>query len=448
MNFALQGTRYAPRRLATPGDRRVHLVGVAAAEMQSLAEVLVGEGWTVSASDIVEPPRWLWTAGVRVFQGHAAEHLAPGTDLLIHSEMIGPENNERRGATELGVRQISYSHMLGELMTGRIGLAVAGTHGKSTTTAMAAEILLAAGLDATVLGGGTPLAANSGGRRGRGRHFLAEVDENRWGFLRLSAHIAVILGIDADHVDGFASIEELEAGFTEFARRLPSNGVLVVNSDCPVTRRVAEKARCRVVTFGLEPRAEWHAQWLHGEGGRYRFELAVEGHVLAEVSLRVPGRHNVINALAAACLAGQVGSDSEAIVAGFRRFAGLKRRLERVGFWQGAVWFDDEARHPTEIRTTLAAVREMFPSRRIWCILQPHQTSRTWRLLDDPAGNLRNADRLAEADVLEEYRPEDLFEVVASSVRGGDVLLTLGAGDIRNVWNGFTGRLRSYRAAG
>ncbi|HJT32051.1 MAG TPA: Mur ligase family protein [Pirellulales bacterium] len=448
MNLALQATRYAPRRLAMPGDRRVHLVGVAAAEMQALAEVLVAEGWTVSGSDIAEPPRWLWTAGVRAFQGHAAEHVTRGTDLLIHSETIGPENNERRRAAEVGVRQLSYSRMLAEWMTGRVGLAVAGTHGKSTTTAMAAEILSAAGLDPTVVGSGAPLAANSGGRRGRGRYFLAEADENRRGFLRLSPHIAVILGIDADHLNGFASLEELEAAFTEFARRLPSGGVLVANSDCPVTRRVAEKARCRVVTFGLEPRAQWHAQWLHGEGGRYRFELVVDGAVVTEVSLRVPGRHHVVNALAAACLAGQVGVESGAIVAGLRRFAGLKRRLERVGFWQGAVWFDDEARHPTEIRTTLAAISEMFPSRRIWCILQPHQTSRTWRLLDEPASNVRNADRLAEADMPKEHRPEDLFEVVASSIRVGDVLLTLGAGDIRNVWNGFTGRLRPYRAAG
>lgn len=448
MNLALQATRYAPRRLATPGDRRAHLVGVAAAEMQALAEVLVAEGWTVSASDNVEPPSWLWTAGVRVFQGHAAEHLAPGTDLLIHNEMIGPENHERRRATELGIRQLSYSRMLGELMTGRVGIAVSGTHGKSTTLAMAAEILSAARLDPTVLGGGTALAANSGGRRGSGRHVLAEADEDRRSFLHLSPQIAVIMGIGAGHVEVLPSLEEPDAAFTDFARRLPSGGVLVANSDCPITRRVAEKARCRAVTFGLEPRAQWHAQWLHGDGGKYRFELVVDGAVVAEVSLRVPGRHNVVNALAAACLAGQVGVDSEAIIAGLRRFRGLKRRLERVGFWRGAVWFDDEARHPTEIRATLAAVREMFPSRRIWCILQPHPISSTWRLLDESAGNLQNVDRLAEDDVLEEYRPEDLFEVVASSVRGGDVLLTLGAGDIRNVWNGFTGRLRSYRAAG
>lgn len=448
MNLALQATRYAPRRLATPGDRRVHLVGVAAAEMQALAELLVAKEWAVSGSDVAEPPRWLWTAGVRAFQGYAAEHLAPGTDLLIHSETIGPENSERRRATELGVRQLSHSRMLAELMTGHVGLAVAGTSGKRTTVAMAAEILSAAGLDPTVLSGGTPLASNSGGRRGSGRHFLADASEERRDFLHLSPQIAVILGIDADHFGGFASLGELEAAFTEFARRLPTGGVLVANSDCPVTRRVAETAHCRVVTFGLEPRAQWHAQWLHGDGGRYRFELVVQGDVLAEVSLRVPGRHSVVHALAAACLAGQVGVETGAIVAGLRRFAGLKRRLERVGFWQGAVWFDDEARHPTEIRATLAAVREMFPSRRIWCILQPHQTSRTWRLLDESDGSLQNADRLAAADVLEEHRPEDLFEVVASSIRVGDVLLTLGAGDIRNVWNGFTGRLRPYRAAG
>lgn len=476
MNHALQAIRCAPRRLS-PADRRAHLVGIADVGMQALAELLTAEGWLVTGSDAAEPPHWLWSMGVRTFRGYAAGNVDSAADLLIYNDAIEPHHVERRQAAERGIRQFSQAQMLGELMTGRVGLAVAGTHGKSATTAIAASILSAAGLDPTVASSGTPLAANSGARPGRGRHFLAEACEDRHGFLHLAPRVAVILGVDGAGVGGVEAANALESAFGQFARRLPANGVLVVNGDCPTARRVAQTARCRVVTFGLEPRSDWQAQWLHADSGRYCFEIAVGGNVLGEFALRVPGRYQVVYALAAACLAGQVGADTEAIRVGIRRFTGLKRGLERVGFWQGAVWFDDDARHPAEIRSALGAVREMFPNRRIWCIFQPQQVSATRRLLDELAGSLRNADRLAIAEVIEaretppaetrvaaadlaeraralgaevicEHRLEDIFEAVRSAVRGGDILLTLGAGDIRNVWNASTGRLRSYRAAG
>lgn len=443
MNHALQTTRYAPRRLATTGDRRAHLVGIASAEMLALAELLLAKGWTLSGSDTTEPPHWLWTSGVRIFRGHAGEHVVPETDLVIYGDSIDPDNAERRRAAELRLRQLSYSATLGELMMGRIGMTVAGTQGKNATVAMTASILSAAGLDPTVVSGGTPLHCNSGGRRGRGRHFLTEASHEPGNLMHGSPRMAVITGIDP--CDTGRPLDRIESIYADLLRRLPKDGVLVANSDCPVARRVAEQSPCRVITFGLEPQADWHGQWLHGDGGRYQFEIAVRGEVLAEIGLRVPGRHQVVNALAAACLASQAGADAPAIVAGLQRFIGLKRQLERVGFWQAALWLDDEARHPTEIRATLAAVREMFPSRRIWCIFQPQQPDRAGPALDALLASLENADRAVE---LGTHSQEETFESVASAIGGGDILLTLGAGDIRNVWNGLTRRLRSYRAAG
>ncbi len=474
MNHALQATRCAPRRWAMLADRKVHLVGIADVGMAALAELLVAEGWTVTGSAAGEPPHWLWSGGIRTFRGYASGNVETTTDLLIYSDAVEPYHVERQRAAALGIRQFSRPQMLGELMMGRVGLAVAGTRGKRTTTAIAASILSAAGFDPTVVSTGTPLGANSGAHRGRGRHFLTEACDDRSGFLNLSPQVAAILGIELQED---AALGDLEARFEQFARRLPGSGVLVVNGDCPAARRVAEKATCRVVTFGLEPRSDWQAQWLHGDGGRYCFEIAVAGEVLGEFALRVPGRENVLNALAAACLAGQTGADAEAIREGIRRFTGLKRGLERVGFWQGAVWFDDDARHPIEIRAALRALREMFPNRRIWCIFQPQQVSRTRPWLDELAGSLQDADRVAVAEVsgasesssaegkataaelaervrargadaIDEHRLETIFEAVCSAVRGGDILLTLGAGEIRNVWNASTGRLRSYRAAG
>lgn len=478
MNLALQASRYIPYGFVRSLPRSAHLVGIAGSGMRALADVLVAQGWRVSGSDLTpENAAWLAHRGIKVYKGHAAEHVNADTGLIVYSDAVGPENEELRRASEIGVRQLSYPEMLGELMKCRLGLAVAGTHGKSTTTAMAAKILVASGLDPAVIGGGTPLGRTSGGRPGQGQPMLVEACEYRRNFLHLSPRYAVVTGIEHDHFDCFTSVADVQAAFAEFVARLPPNGALVFNAQCLRARQVVRWARSRVVSFGIDCPSDWRAVNVEQRGGLFHFDIRSPGGNIRNIQLAVPGRHNVLNALAAASLTAQVGADQRAIASGLCSFAGLERRLEHVGAWFGAVWYDDYAHHPTEIRAALAAVRQMFPNRRIWCIFQPHQLSRTRALLDEFADSLQNADRIGIAEVcaarehggvaclelaaelahcargrgavvLRQHALSRLIEEVEQQIAMGDVLVTLGAGDIRKIWHATTGRIRSYRAAG
>lgn len=476
MPLALHASRFIPQRRPGGTPRSAHLIGIAGAGMSALAEVLIDAGWKVTGSDLDATGDCLRNRAL-VHIGHRGEHLADDIGLVVYSDAIGPENEERRRARQLGVRQYSYPQVLGEFMKGRTGLAVAGTHGKSTTTAMAAEILVQAGFDPTVIGGGTPLGRSSGGRHGDGRHLLVEACEYRRNFLHLCPRVAVVTGIELDHLDCYSSADEVEAAFAAFVARLPAKGRLVVADGCAKARRVAQLARCGVETFGIAgSSADWHAVNLEQFAGYFRFDVRHAGEQITGIRLRVPGRHNVLNALAAAALAAAAGADKRAIAGGLNTFSGLRRRLEPAGEWNGAVWFDDYAHHPTEIRAVLLTARQMFPNRRIWCIFQPHQLSRTRRLLDEFAASLQNADRVGIAEVFparedggdecrgvtdnlaerarqcgvqvqKSHTLAGLAEELGQEITLGDVLLTLGAGDIRKVWNG-TRRIRTYCAAG
>ncbi|HUY32213.1 MAG TPA: UDP-N-acetylmuramate--L-alanine ligase [Pirellulales bacterium] len=482
MNIALHATRMGFPRLAEDTIQRAHLIGIAGCGMRALAELLLTRGWRLTGSDL-DPSgaAWLAEAGVRLDAGHAAEHVPPDADLVIYSDAVPEDNCERRRATELGLSQRSYPSMLGDLMERGFGLAVAGTHGKSTTTAMAAEILDVAGFSPSVVAGGTPLGRNSGGRRGRGQFVLVEACEYRSNFLRLTPRTAVILGIEPDHFDCFPSRGSLEAAFAAFVRRVPADGLLLAQASCAATRRVLAGATCRIATFGLETDADWRAKILRGVRGRYDFKITRRGRSLGEVALAVAGRHQVVNALAAAALAGESGASGRDIVRGLSQFAGLRRRFERVGIEAvgieaDIVLLDDYAHHPSEIAATLATVREAYPGRRVWCVFQPHQASRTRFLLEELAASLRDADRVAvtevfpareaasESDlrlaaelasrvrarggmVLTAHDTNGILEHVSAALNPGDLLITLGAGDIRKVCDAFARRLRTYRAA-
>ena len=310
--------------LDLPRLRRAHLVGVAGSGMRALADVLAGWGWQLSGSDSS-------ATGGRWFEGHAAEHLSPETELVVHSDAVPPTNPELRRAAELGIPAISYFQMLGRLTADRHTVAIAGTHGKSTTTAMAAHILVEAGHDPAVFCGATPLGGTSGGRTGRGSPLplgegqgvrasrlqpaltltlsqrerglvLVEACEYRANFLHLRPQHAAILGIEPDHFDCYDSLDQLEGAFRQFAASVPAEGFLLVRHDCASTRRVMAGLACRVESFGLCPEADWSAQRLTDLGGRFGFEIHYLGQPLCEVRLQTPGRHNVLDALAAAAL--------------------------------------------------------------------------------------------------------------------------------------------------
>lgn len=444
------------------------MVGIAGAGMSALARVLADWGWRLSGSDAgAMVPGWMARAGVGVCRGHAAENLPADAELLIHSDAVDAQNPERRAAARRGLPVLSYFEMLGQLSASRQTLAVAGTHGKSTTVAMLQEILSAAGLDPTVIGGGVPIGEESGGRAGRGGLLVLEACEYRANFLKLHAHAAAILNVEPDHFDYYGSPAQLDAAFTDFVGRLPTEGLAVVGGDCARARAVAAAARCRVETFGLSAQTDWSPRHVAADGGYYRFELWHAARPLGEVRLRVPGQHNVLNGLAAAALAAWAGAGGEAIRVGLNGFAGIRRRLEPRGTWRGVVLIDDYAHHPTEVRAAIGTVRQMYPGARLWCVFQPHQVSRTAALLDELAASLENTDMALVAEVFRAREPAvQAGEVTAADLAGrartrgvcvppihaaaeiarhlraalrpGDVLLTLGAGDIGRLHETFT----------
>jgi UDP-N-acetylmuramate--alanine ligase len=342
---------------------------------------------------------------------------------------------------------------------------------------MAAEILTRAALDPLVVIGATPNGQSSGGRPGRGELMLVEACEYRRSFLHLRPQWAVVLGIEPDHFDCYDSLAQIEAAFARFVQRVPASGAVLANADCQVTLAAARNRNSRLVTFGLRRPAEWSVARLRHERGYYTFRIMHLKHHVTDVALRVPGLHNAQNALAAAALAGELGVPAAIIGAALSEFRGVHRRLESLGTWQGVTLLDDYAHQPTEVRAALAAVRQMYPRRRVWCVFQPHQASRTWHLLDELAASLHNADKVAVAeiyraresatnaprvtaadladpllrsgaDVLKEHDAQRIADCVAGQLSAGDVLITLGAGDIRKVQNRVIDRLRTDRAAG
>ena len=461
LTVATPGTLGGNRRFAQDSrwPRRAHLVGVAGSGMRALADVLKGWGWQLSGSDLgLDGMRNLAAEGVRLFSSHSAEYLPPETELVVFSDAVPEENPELRRAKELGIPAISYFQMLGRVSADAHVVAIAGTHGKSTTTAMAAHVLVEAGLDPTVFCGASPLGARSGGRAG-GRLMLVEACEYRANFLHLQPRYAAILGIEPDHFDCYRSLGQLEEAFRQFAESVPGDGWLLVRQDCASARRATTGLPCRTESFGLCEEADWSALRLTENEGRFSFEIRRSGRPLCEVRLQVPGRHNVLNALAAAAICWQNGATEGQIAAGLESFAGLHRRLERVGQWRGVTLIDDYAHHPTEVTAALAAVRGMFARSRLWCVFQPHQASRTRELLDEFAASLQNADRLLVTDifraregdplpgevtatdlarraaalgveVIPGHSNEEIDRLLEAHLAPGDVLVTLGAGDV------------------
>ena len=300
---------------------------------------------------------------------------------------------------------------------------------------------------------------------------MIEACEYRENFLQLRPNQLVLLNIEADHFDFYRSREQLEDSFLKFARQTVDGGLVIAWQECEAAKRIAAESGRQTVTFGLSRGADWRAINLEHSLGRYRFDIERHGKKLTHVTLRVAGRHNVLNALAAAALARHCGVTSEQIAQGLAAFRGLKRRLEVRQRWGGVPWIDDYAHHPTEVKAALAAVRQMYPRRRIWCVFQPHQASRLAALLDELATSLHNADKVAVAevfraregsagfgevtaadlanmleaggqDVQDEYQPAAIARRLSNELQPGDVLLTMGAGDLGKIFNEFHERLR------
>lgn len=464
-----------------PTDREspvAHLVGICGSGMKALAEMLSGLGWTISGSDLQPPPDSLELLGRKGFQvhhGHAQEFVPGDADLLIYSPAIAAFNPERVRAEQLGIPQWSFNELLGELMKTRIGVSIAGTHGKSTTTAMVASVLRDAGLSPSAVIGAELVSSGVSGWAGESKLFVVESCEYQKNFLTLSPTHAVLTGIEADHFDCFHNLIETREAFAEFASRLPSHGHLIIRGDCEATRVAAASSVAQIETFSLRDCSDWWAADLRPTSDGLHFRVFYGDRFFTEVSLRIPGRHNVLNAIAAVAMCHHLGVSASAVREGLSEFRGTKRRFEVLGSWHGVTLIDDYAHHPTAVMATLQTAREQFPGRRVLCAFQPHQESRTRALLDDFSESFGAADEVflapiftarEEGSATAEKTNAELAELIASrgqavrllpsldrlmdelddAARPGDVLITMGAGDINRIQHELTRRLQRHSA--
>lgn len=459
-----------PQRVRQHGDimqdfRRVHFVGIGGVGMSGIAEVLHNLGYTVSGSDRADSPttRRLASLGIDVRRGHEAEHVAD-VDVLVTSSAIRADNPELLAARERRIPVVPRAEMLGELMRFRRGIAVAGTHGKTTTTSLTASVLAESGLDPTFVIGGQLTAAGANARLGTGEYLVAEADESDGSFLMLSPVIAIVTNIDADHLENYDNdFERIKQAFDSFLHRLPFYGVAVLCVDDSEVAALAERTPRRVLTYGIEGNPDIRASNLRQQGPRMHFDLHLpDTDEAIAISLNLPGRHNVLNALAACAVGWQLGVQATAMQAALSGFQGVGRRFTlrgEIALDHGsALLVDDYGHHPSELAAVFAAARGGWPDRRLVVAFQPHRYSRTRDHLDDfsrvlaevdvlvltevyPAGEapIVNADGRALAravrtrgkvdPVLIEH-PRELHNVLPAMLRDGDLLLLLGAGDI------------------
>ncbi len=444
--------------------RRVHFVGVGGAGMGAIAEVLFTLGFEVTGSDLAENimTRHLREVGVRVHSGHRAGHVK-GCDVVVRSAAVPDENVELEAARAGGMPVLPRAQMLAELMRFRHGIAVAGTHGKTTTTSLITSLLAEGGLDPTCVIGGRLNSIASNARMGAGPYLVAEADESDRSFLRLAPMVAVVTNIDADHMEAYGNdFKQLEEGFEEFLRRLPFYGLAVVCGDDPAVASLVSRIPSPVLTYGFAPGLNVRGTRLRQEGMSMKFRVLRPERPGLDVSLSIPGRHNVQNALAAVAVASELEIGDDAIRRALGDFQGIARRLQMHGDLEvphGRVTLvDDYAHHPRELRATLDAVRAGFPGRRLLGIFQPHRYSRTRALFEDFVEVLATLDALvllqvyrageaelpgadgqalcravrarARANPVFAQSPREVPALLDDVARDGDVVLTLGAGDV------------------
>ena len=386
------------------GVRHVHFVGIGGAGMCGIAEILLAQGYAVSGSDLVDSPvtQRLVRLGAVVRQGHAAIAVT-GAQVVVVSSAIGTANPEVVRARESGIPIVARGEMLGELMRGHLGIAVAGSHGKTTTASLIAGIFQAAGLDPTFVIGGQVASEGANARLGGGRHLIAEADESDASFMLLQPVLAVITGVDRDHLDTYGQdFDRLKAAFIEFAHRLPFYGCAFVCADDPCGAELIERIERPTRSYGFDRAANYRASNVRPGTAGWAFDIERPDAEPLHVSVPLPGEHNVRNALAAAALATEEGVPDQAIVGGLASFEGVERRFEVSGGEIAGKRFtvvDDYGHHPTEIAHIIDTVRRMWPARRLAMVYQPHRYTRTRDLLIDFAKVLARVDALLLVDV-------------------------------------------------
>ena len=439
--------------------QKIHFVGIGGIGMSGIAEVLINLGYQVSGSDLKESgiTTRLQKLGGLISYGHRSENLAD-VDVVVTSTAVKQDNPEVEEAHRRKIPVIPRAEMLAELMRMKYGIAIAGTHGKTTTTSMVATILSHGNIDPTVVIGGRLDSIGSNAKLGQGKFLVAEADESDGSFLKLSPTIAVVTNVDEDHLDYYEDLDEIRATFIDFINKVPFYGLVVLCLDDQNLQGMIPQVKKRLVTYGLATQADFQASDIVHEGDRTRFMVHYQGEKLGQLNIRMPGRHNVLNALAAVAVGMELDMPFSAIAEGFRDFGGVGRRFEIKGEPEGIMIVDDYGHHPVEIKATLAAACSGW-NRRVVAVFQPHRYSRTEALFEDFVTAFYQADHLVVMDIYAAgEKPiagisavkladgiighghksccytgdiEATVEHLRAVLQPGDILITLGAG---NVW--------------
>jgi UDP-N-acetylmuramate--alanine ligase len=451
-------------------SQRVHFIGIGGIGMSGIAEILLTMGYAVSGSDLrgSAVTERLAGLGARIYTGHAAENAA-SSDVVVTSSAVAKDNPEVQEARRRKVPVIQRAEMLAELMRLKFGIAVAGMHGKTTTTTMVAAVLAGGGLDPTVVVGGRVDALGSNARLGKSQYLVAEADESDRSFLKLPPILGVVTNLDREHMDTYADMADVEGAFVQFMDKVPFYGAVTACADDARLRAVLPRVTRKVYTYGEAGDADFRLRMLPSPTPRdgtamnrppaaySKFEVVTRGVALGPFELHVPGKHNVLNAVAAIAVGLQVGIAPERIAAGLATFRGVNRRFQTIGVANGVTVVDDYGHHPTEIVATLQAARECGHGR-VLVLFQPHRYTRTRDLMAEFAGAFGGADVLAVLDIyaaseqpivgvsgeslavaIRQARGGEVFyaasmgegvERLAAQARPGDLILTLGAGSI------------------
>jgi len=443
-----------------PGKiERIHFVGIGGTGMSGLAEILLTMGYQVSGSDLSASAvtERLSSLGAKIYLGHEREH-ALGADLVVISSAIGRYNPELRAARESGTATLKRGEVLAEIMRLRNGIAVAGSHGKTTTTSLTGHLLTQAGLDPTVIVGGQLKKIGSNALFGRGDYLVAEADESDRSFLDLQPTLAVVTNIDREHLDRYRSLVDIRKAFLKFMRHVPFYGLAIVCGDDPNVRAILPEMRKRVTTYGFGEHNRLRAVDVEADGLAQRFTVLSDDETLGRARVTLPGRHNIQNALAAIAVGLEVGIEPAACLAALDGFDGVGRRCEVHPETAGMIWIDDYAHHPTELAAILSTVRSVFPERRLLAFFQPHRYSRVQGLAREFAEVLGDVDQLVLSEIypggekplpgvttdllidqiraihevpIEKVNGEkEARSTISKMLRPGDLFVTLGAGTV------------------
>jgi UDP-N-acetylmuramate--alanine ligase len=441
--------------------KRVHFVGIGGVGMSGIALVLHNMGFEVTGSDTREGDvtRRLVQAGIRVAIGHDAVNCADA-QVVVYSSAVQSANPELESARGRGVPVIRRAEMLAELMRMKFAVAISGSHGKTTVTSLVSHVMERAGLDPTSVIGGRVVGADAGARLGQSQYLVAEADESDRSFLALYPTIALVTNIEREHLDVYHDLSDIKREFIRFVNRVPFYGAVILCMDSPAVRQIRGRIKRRVMTYSIDANTDFRARDIQLYGFSSAFTVLFQGREMGRFNMPVPGLHNVANALAAVAVANELGIDFAATEQAIRVFSGVHRRLEKRGEKNGITLFDDYGHHPTEIRVTIETLRHAFPDRRIVVVFQPHRYTRTRMLVDEFGPAFAAADELVLTKIYAASEPEmpgvdatliadavrknspdkpqvayvpelgDVAPHLVSRLRKGDVVLTLGAGNI------------------